>query len=90
MSRSRKKTPGYCDSNPFIKTYYSRCVRRSNKLAIHKDHESYDYLPSGGTYKKANCPWDICDWKWLHYSEQELLVHLEEDYASLRYKYASK
>jgi hypothetical protein len=73
-----------------MKTHHNRGVRRRNKVAVHKDHESYDYLPSGGGYKKAYCPWDICDWKWIFHSEHEVREHLEKDYASKRYFYFMK
>lgn len=25
-----------------------------------------------GSYRKYSCPWDICDWKWLLWSTQEV------------------
>lgn len=90
MSRSRKKYPGYCDSNPYMKTYYNRCIRRSNKLAIHKNHEKHHYIPSGRSFKKANCSYDICDWKWIQYTEQEFRTYLGTEYVSERYKYQMK
>ncbi len=90
MSRSRKKNPGLCDRNPFMKTYYNRGVRRQNKVAVHKDHEAYHYIPSGGSYKKAYCSWDICDWKWVMYSASEVREHLTKEYANRKHYYFTK
>ncbi len=93
MSRSRKKTIGYCDRNPFMKTYHNRCVRRSNKIAMHKNHEEHHYLPDGRSYRKANCSYDICDYKWLWYSDSlGFRRYLGRWYpeANMKYRYIMK
>lgn len=90
MSRSRRKYAGYCDSNPFMKAYFNRSVRRRNKLPIHVDHEVYNYIPSGRAFKKANCSYDICDWKYVIYSDLEFKDYLSRGYTYDSYKYTMK
>lgn len=68
MSRSKKKTYGFCDRNPFMKNYSNRRLRR---IPVKKT------LSDGGSYRKHTCPWDICDWRFLLHSEQEFRSHVE-------------
>lgn len=68
MSRSKKKIYGFCDRNPFMKNYSNRRLRR---MSIDKT------LADGGSYRKHTCPWDICDWKFIHYSAQEFRAFTE-------------
>lgn len=67
MSRSYKKTLGYCDRNPFMKNQSNRRLRR---LPIDKT------LADGRAYAKLMCPWDICDFRFVHYSESRLRARL--------------
>lgn len=77
MSRSYKKTPGWCDRNPWQKNYANRRLRR-----VSVDHE----IPSGGSYRKYSCSWDICDYKYLLYTNTKVLDHLEVAYWNKRYE----
>lgn len=61
MSRSYKKTLGYCDRNPWAKRQANKKVRRT-----------WD-IDSGGAYKKLYDSYAICDYKFLYYSEQEYI-----------------
>lgn len=58
MSRSYKKTAGYCDRNPFMKSYANRVVRRKPT--------NYT-IANGSAYRKEMCSYDICDWKSLYF-----------------------
>lgn len=65
MSRSYKKTYGWTDQqgskvSRWCKRLASKRVRRSKVVA------------NGGYHKKLFCSWDICDYKILFYSAQEL------------------
>lgn len=60
MARSRKKTPGWCDSNPWAKRLANRRVRRYK-----------DPIPNGGGYQKLYESWSICDWRMLCFSVAE-------------------
>lgn len=69
MSRSRKKIAGFKDRNTFMKNYANRRIRR-----ISVDEE----IPNGKKYRLYTESWDICDWKWFLYSEQEVKRHCEK------------
>ena len=58
MSRSYKRYPGYSDSNPFMKNYANRRIRR---LPVDVD------IADGCSYRKLNCSYDICDWRFFEY-----------------------
>ena len=60
MSRSYKRYPGYSDSNPFMKRYANRRLRR-----LPVDVE----IAGGCSYRKHTCSYDICDWRWFEYTE---------------------
>jgi hypothetical protein len=60
MSRSFKRTPGFCDRNPFNKGKANRRVRKDWAV------------PSGGAYRKVFETWDICDFRFLFFSEREV------------------
>jgi hypothetical protein len=62
MSRSFKKTPGWCDRNPFAKRQANKKVRRYK-----------GDLPNGKGYRKLYCPWNICDWKFLYHTYDRFL-----------------
>lgn len=36
-----------------------------------------DTLADGKAYRKYTNPWDISDWSWLYYTEQEVDAHVE-------------
>jgi hypothetical protein len=67
MSRSRKKTPGWCDRNPWMKRYANRRFRRFK-----------GEVQDGNWYRHYTDPWDICDYKWLYFSKQEVIREIEE------------
>lgn len=64
MSRSYKKTAGWCDRNPFMKNYANRKVRQ---ISVWKDIDA-----DNSWYKRYTCPWDICDYKSLYWSDNEI------------------
>ena len=57
MARSYKKTPGWCDRNPFMKRYANKRIRQL--------HRRGGEIPDGGRYKRLTCSYDICDWRFL-------------------------
>ncbi len=59
MSRSFKRTAGFCDRNPFNKNRANRRVRKDWTI------------PNGGAYRKVYEPWDICDFRFLFFNERE-------------------
>lgn len=82
MSRSYKKTPLFCDRDPFMKRYYNRVIRRKRLIDI----------PNGGHYRKMNCPWAICDYKFGCYTRGEVLreTRKEGDKTYPYYRYFMK
>lgn len=60
MSRSYKKRLGYKDCNKFMKRYANHRLRHKTDV------------PDGGSYKKYTNPYDLCDWTWFWYSEEEM------------------
>ena len=87
MSRSKKKTPGFCDRNPWAKTYANRRFRR----ICPDDFEDQFGGGKSNRHRRYTCPWDICDFKFLYYSEQEVkrCVSHERGYYTL-YQYYKK
>lgn len=67
MSRSYKKTPGFTDQQRHSKTP-SFFKQQANKKVRKFD----GMIPNGKAYRKLYEPYEICDWKFLHYSDQEL------------------
>lgn len=61
MSRSYKKTPGFCDRNPYAKRQANKKVRRTEGV--------YDR----GSYKKLYSSYDIHDYKYLMWDKKDLL-----------------
>lgn len=72
MSRSRKKTAGWCDRSPWFKTYWNRKFRRFAKR-IEND------VDDGCWYRKYSCSYSICDYKFLYYTKGEVRYELERD-----------
>jgi len=66
MSRSFKKTPGFCDRSPFNKRRANRRVRKDWTLA------------SGGAYRKRFESWNICDYRFLFF-DGRWLREFQED-----------
>jgi hypothetical protein len=60
MSRSKKKVFGFVDRNPFMKNLANRRVRRTS---VETD------IASGKAYKKLTEQYDICDWRFIYYTE---------------------
>jgi hypothetical protein len=71
MSRSTKKVFGFKDSNPFMKTYANRRLRRI---------KIKDTLADGTSYRKYTCPWDISDWKYIYYTEVAFIAAKTSDW----------
>jgi hypothetical protein len=60
MSRSFKRTPGFCDRNPFFKNQANRRVRK-------------DWgIPNGKAYRKVYDSWSICDYRFLFFTKEEV------------------
>ena len=82
MSRSYKKTAGWTDHgspwSKYAKRFANRVVRNS------KD------VPSGGAYKKLYCSWNICDYKFLYFSRNEVQRNAERVGYYKPYKYYMK
>ncbi len=72
MSRSFKKTPGFCDRNPFNK-------RQANKR-VRKDWT----IDSGGAYRRCFESWDICDFRFLYFSKANLEFYEDEPWKASR------
>jgi hypothetical protein len=69
MSRSYKKTLGFCDRNPFMKKIANGKVRR----------QPLDETPmNGGSYKKLTEKWDICDWKIIYFTDTQFRENMNE------------
>jgi hypothetical protein len=76
MARSRKKTPGWCDRNPWAKRQANKRVRRYKG----------DLPRKGNVHHKLYDPWNICDWKSLYFTK----LSLEEWYGDRVWKAWSK
>lgn len=61
MSRSFKKVFGYKDRCPIMKRYANKRVRQNKEFSV-----------GGRAYKKLSCSYDICDYKFLYFSYNEL------------------
>ena len=81
MSRSFKKTPGWTDRDPWMKNYANRRIRRKPV-----EFEIAD----GGSYRKLTCPWDICDWKFLLYTEIQMQDYIDRWDDREPHKYRNK
>ena len=80
MSRSRKKVGGFVDRNPFMKKYANRQLRR-----LSPEQFEYEFGRQARVHKYT-CPWNICDWRDVYFSEAEVL-HSFADYPHLKYYY---
>lgn len=69
MSRSVRKTMGYCDRSPFMKNQANRKIRR---LSVE------DMIANGSEYKKHFCSWDICDFRCVSYTKQQVRRNMWE------------
>lgn len=69
MSRSYKKVGGFCDRNPWAKRCANKRVRR------HKGD-----LPDGCWYKRLYEQYDICDFKFLLFTEKSVKEFLDKGY----------
>jgi len=70
MSRSYKKHAWICDRDPFMKNYANRRLRRKSPFD--------DVFANGNWYRRATCPYDICDFKWQLESSFERYVQQAE------------
>jgi len=67
MSRSYKKTPGWTDQGQGKRRKYYK--RLANKIV-----RKTKFSQNGGWYKKTNgLAYDICDHKFLYYSQQDVI-----------------
>jgi hypothetical protein len=67
VSRSFKKTPGFCDRNPFNKRQANKRVRKDWTIA------------SGGAYRRRFESWNICDYKFLYFIRQSAIAFHEKE-----------
>ena len=84
MSRSYKKTPGWTQSSGlrggnFYKKYANRRFRKYTGP-----------VQNGGWFKQYTNPYDICDYKFLYYSENEVDLAVEDYPRIPKYKYYMK
>ena len=85
MSRSYKKTPLWCDSNPWAKNKANRRVRRYK-----------GELSDGSKYKRLYPQWDICDYRFGLYTKGEVDYEIASSdgsnlyYPPPKYKYFMK
>ena len=85
MSRSYKKVLGWTDQqrrgkgSKWAKNQANRKVRRYKKDLV-----------NGKAYKKLYDPWNICDWKFLVWSEQEVQELLDMGWYKHRYQLSTK
>jgi hypothetical protein len=67
VSRSFKKTPGFCDRNPFNKRQANKRVREDWTIA------------SGGAYRRRFESWNICDYMFLYFTRQSAIAFHEKE-----------
>ena len=81
MSRSYKKTPGWTDQSgsSWMKKYANRRFRRFK-----------GDVQNGKWYRKYTNPWDICDYKFLYWSEQEVDREVAESGHTPKHRYYMK
>ena len=65
MSRSYKKTPVIKDSSCKGSSF------KSGKQIANRAVRNHQDVPSGGSYKKVYCSWNISDWRFMQ-TESEL------------------
>ena len=68
MSRSRKKTAGFCDRNPYMKA----CANRKFRRMTLDQFENGIGAGKSNRHKRYSNPYDICDFKCLYFSDQEV------------------
>ena len=69
MSRSRKKTAGWVD--------YSRSGTKKEKRFSNKAVRNFKGdISDGGMFKKMYCSWNIHDWAFLYFSENEVEYYM--------------
>lgn len=78
MSRSYKKTP--------ITTDHGRSTSISKRWANKKVRNTED-VQNGGSFKKAFCSYDICDWKFGEYSWEETWEEINKSEENMKYFY---
>lgn len=71
MAHSRKRFPGYSDSEgKKIKAYYLRIMnRRIRRLDVSQEDS---WIPDGNKYRKFVNVYDFRDYNFRYYSEREL------------------
>ena len=60
MSRSFKHVPGFCDRSKDGKKFANRKIRNTEDV------------PNGRAFRKFYDPYNICDWKALFFSLEEI------------------
>lgn len=78
MSKTYKTYVIKENNNVYTKKKFNKRLRRTNNKSI-----SFlgDIIPNGSAYKKFNCSWDICDYK--YYEDYTLRTKSNE---SFKYK----
>jgi hypothetical protein len=71
MSRSIKKYPGHKLNTD---QYFKRLVHRRNRMAWRSYMER---LPNGSYYKYSVNPWDICDYKFVYHTYNDLKYYIK-------------
>ena len=71
MSKSYKKTPLFCDRNPWMKKYANRRFRR------HTNNPENE-IQNGRWYSRYTEPWDICDYKSGCFTKNKVLQNIDE------------
>ncbi len=89
MSRSWKKTYGFCDRDPFMKKYANKKIR-NQKIGL--DEDWIEPICSGGSYRKNFCSYNICDYRFIYFeSEPMQLMDIKKDNdLLLMYRYQLK
>lgn len=76
MSRTYRKFPCFGTDGPkhrrFAKRQANKRVRKSNNVT------------NGGAYKKLYCSYDIVDFKWVYYTDIEILDSINEFYTIIK------
>lgn len=70
MSRTFKKTPGFTDQQRNSKT--PKFFKRVANKKVRKVDTDFR-IPNGKTYRYFHSYYDICDWKFLVFSENDIV-----------------
>ena len=82
MCRSFKKVAGWTDH----KSPYSKIEKRFANKKVRKSKN----IPNGRSYKKVYESWNICDFKFLYFSKNEVLRCIKKNGINKFFKYYMK